>query len=158
MRLRGKEIHTDNTLLLELEPSQKIREELKLSPNEKVICLKRTRYSDGEPIAIMINYMRGKFIPGFLEKGLQRESLYETLEEEYNIRLEKAYERIQARVATDLEAVELQIPPESALLHLTRVSYLKDGTPFELVEMSNRGDRYHYHIELNGRNKIKHIN
>ncbi|MDF1509472.1 GntR family transcriptional regulator [Robertmurraya sp. DFI.2.37] len=158
MRLRGKEIHTDNTLLLELEPSQKIREELKLTPNEKVICLKRTRYSDGEPIAIMINYMRGKFIPGFLEKGLQRESLYETLEEEYNIRLEKAYERIQARVATDLEAVELQIPPESALLHLTRVSYLKDGTPFELVEMSNRGDRYQYHIELNGRNKIKHIN
>lgn len=155
MRLRGKDIHTANTLLLEMEPSRKISEELKLAPNEKVICLKRTRFSDGEPIAIMINYMRAKFVPGFLEKGLQRESLYETLEEDYNIRLEKAHERIQARIATDLEAIELQIPPQSALLHLTRVSYLEDGTPFELVEMANRGDRYQYHIELDGRNKMK---
>jgi len=155
MRLKGKKIHTENTLLVEMEPSRKISEELKLAPNEKVICLKRTRFADGEPIAIMINYLRAKFVPGFIEKGLQKESLYETLEEDYNIRLKKADERIQARSATDLEAIELRIPPQSALLHLTRVSYLTDGTPFELVEMSNRGDRYHYHIELDGRNKLK---
>ena len=155
MRQKGKDIHTENTVLFEMEPSRKMMEELQLAPNEKLICLKRLRFADGEPIAIMINYMRSKFIPGFLEKGLQRESLYETLEEEYNIRLEKAHEKIQAKNATDLEAIDLRVPPYSALLHLTRVSYLQDGTPFEIVEMYNRADRYQYYIELNGRKKMK---
>lgn len=155
MQRQGKEIQTENTVLMEMEPTQKLKKKLQLSSNEKILCLKRIRLANGEPIAIMINYMRAKYVPGLLEKGLQGESLYETLEEEYAIRLSKANERIQARNASDFEAIELRIPPQSALLHLTRVSYLEDGTPFELVEMSNRGDRYEYYIDLDGRNKMK---
>ncbi|WP_257987807.1 GntR family transcriptional regulator [Bacillus sp. V33-4] len=155
MRLKGKIIETKNLLMHEIEPSRKLTEELKLSKGEKVICLKRLRCADGETIAIMINYFRSKFVPGFLEKGLNKESLYEVLEEDYGIQLEKAHERIQARIANDLEALELGVSPDSAILHITRVSYLPDGTPFELVEMANRSDRYQYDIDLFGRNKFK---
>ncbi|MEK3889686.1 GntR family transcriptional regulator [Bacillus sp. FSL K6-3431] len=155
MRHKGKKTHTENLVFMEIDPTPKLKKELQLTSNEKVLCLKRIRFANGEPIAIMINYMRAKFVPNLLENGLQGESLYETLEEEYDIRLNKAHERIQARIATDFEAIELRIPPQSALLHLTRLSFLEDGTPFELVEMSNRGDRYQYSIDLDGRNKTK---
>ncbi|REB08769.1 GntR family transcriptional regulator [Sporosarcina sp. BI001-red] len=155
MQQKGKKIETENTLLIEMEPTQKLKKELQLSPNEKILCLKRIRLANEEPIAIMINYIRAKYVPGLLERGLQRESLYETLEDEYGIQLKQAKEKIQARSASDLEAIELRISPQAALLHITRVSYLEDGTPFELVEMSNRGDRYAYHIDLFGRNKLR---
>lgn len=157
MRLQGKSVETKNQVISEIEPSKKISEELKLTRGEKIICLKRVRWADGEPIAILINYFRSKFVPGILKAGLQKDSLYEVLEEDYDIKLETAHERIQARIATDLEALELQIPLDSPILHITRVSYLSDGTPFELVEMANRADRYQYHIDLNGRNKLKTI-
>ena len=157
MRLKGKSIETRNLIMNEIEPSKKITEELKLKTGEKIICLKRLRCADGEPIAIIINYFRSKYVPGFLEKGLTKESLYEVLEQNYNIQLERASETIQARLASDLEAVELEIPLDSAILQITRVSYLPDGTPFELVEMFNRSDRYQYHIDLIGRNKLKTI-
>lgn len=158
MRLRGKSTETKNVLMTEIEPSRKISQELGLTKGEKVICLKRLRCADGEPITILINYFRSKFVPGFLEKGLHKESLYEVLEEDYGIQLERAHERVRARIANDLEALELGISPDSAILHITRVSYLPDGTPFELVEMSNRSDRYEYDIDLIGRKKLKAIN
>ncbi|GIN40834.1 GntR family transcriptional regulator [Heyndrickxia oleronia] len=155
MKSKGKTIETINLHISEIEPSRKLIGELKLDKGEKIICLRRIRCADGEPIAIMVNYIRSKYVPGFLEKGLTKESLYEELEVDYQIQLESARERIQARIATDLEAVELHIPPYSAVLHITRTSFLPDGTPFEVVEMTNRSDRYQYDIHLNGRNKYK---
>jgi GntR family transcriptional regulator len=158
MSAKGKQTETRNLIMNEIEPSRKIVEELKLSKGEKVICLKRLRCADGEPISIIINYFRSKFVPDFIKKGLQKESLYELLEEDYGIQLERAHERIKARIANDLEALELGVSPDSAILHITRVSYLPDGTPFELVEMANRSDRYQYDIDLFGRNKMKSFN
>ncbi len=158
MRLKGKQTETKNLMVNEIEPSKKIAAELQLSKGEKVICLKRLRCADGEPISILINYFRSKLTPGFLEKGLTKESLYEILEEDYGIQLERAHERVKARLSTDLEALELGISPDSAILHITRVSYLPDGTPFEMVEMANRSDRYEYDIDLVGRNKLKTFN
>jgi GntR family transcriptional regulator len=158
MRVKGKHTETKNMMIYEIEPSKKIAAELQLAKGEKVICLKRLRCADGEPISILINYFRSKFTPGFLENGLMKESLYEVLEEDYGIHLEQAHERIKARLSTDLEALELGISPDSAILHITRVSYLPDGTPFEMVEMANRSDRYEYDIDLVGRNKLKTFN
>lgn len=158
MRLLGKKTETKNLLMNEIEPSRKLTEELKLSKGEKVIRLKRLRCTNGEPIAILINYFRSKYVPGFIEKGLTKESLYEVLEEDYGIYLERAHERIRARIANEMEAIELGVSLDSAILHITRVSYLPDGTPFELVEMANRSDRYQYDIDLMGRNKLKSFN
>lgn len=155
MSSKGKKIETTHLELYEIEPSKKMINTMKLEKNEAIICLKRIRCTNGEPIAVMINYLRKKFIPGFLEKGLTRESLYEELESVYDIQLEKADETVQARIASDLECNSLKIPPYSAVLHISRVSYLPDGTPFEMVEMTNRSDRYSYHLQLNGRKKKK---
>jgi GntR family transcriptional regulator len=158
MHLKGKKTETRNLMMNEIEPSRKLTEVLNLSKGEKIICLKRLRCADGEPIAILINYFRSKFVPDFIEKGLRKESLYEALEEDFGIQLERAHERVTARIANDLEALELGVSPDSAILHITRVSYLPDGTPFELVEMANRSDRYQYEIDLFGRNKLKSFN
>lgn len=155
MKLKGKETKTIGLQILEIQPSNKLAADLSLKKTEKVICIKRIRVVDGEPIAIMVNYLRSSLLPGFLETGLRSESLYEELENRYNIVIEKATERIRAREATELEAISLSIPPYSAVLHVTRLSYLSDGTPFEVVEMITRADRYQYHIELTGRRKMK---
>ncbi|MDO6657411.1 GntR family transcriptional regulator [Anaerobacillus sp. 1_MG-2023] len=155
MKAKGKIIETKDLTISRISPSRSLREKLRVTNKERLLCLKRIRWADGEPIAIMINYIREKYVPDLMERGLSTESLYDVLENEYHLTLEQADEVIRARNASDLEASALRIPPEDAVLHISRTSYLSDGAPFEVVEMVNRADRYHYHISLNGRSKTK---
>lgn len=157
IRLKGKIPTTEKLNISRITASRKMLERLHLQPNEKLIRIERIRLVDGEPFSLMFNYLREKYIPEFLNRGLTRESLYEELEENYNILLEKANEQIKARIATDLEASALNISPGEAILQITRTSYLTDGTPFEMVEMISRADKYEYHIKVSGRNKNRII-
>ena len=61
--------------------------------------MERLRYADDEPTCIMTNYLSPAIVPGFLEKGLKGESLYETLEKHYNIVLSRAEETVEAKAA-----------------------------------------------------------
>lgn len=155
MRLKGKKTETHGLEITEIQkPSKRLADDLHLKPKETVICVKRVRWIDGEPTAIMLNYLRSKMVPGFLEKGLQSESLYEELEQTYHIQMDRATEWVRAREVNELEASALNISPYSPVLHLRRISYVKE-IPFEIVEMVVRADRYQYTIELSGRNKLK---
>lgn len=153
MALKQKESITLETSIKEVEPSKRIKAALNLQANEKVICLTRIRAIGNEPVVIMLNYLRSKYVPGLLESGLESNSLYQDLEERFDITLEKAEEAITARSATSFEASKLLIPEDSAVLHVRRVSYLKNAIPVEVVDMVARGDRYEYFVELEGRNK-----
>ncbi|MEQ6378514.1 GntR family transcriptional regulator [Bacillaceae bacterium S4-13-56] len=157
MYLKGKKPDTVRRNIYEVRPSRKIKDKLHLQVNEKIICIERIRLADGEPIALMFNYLRESYVPGFLEKGLSRESLYEELEKEYDIVLEEANEQIRARLATDLEASTLGVSPGDAVLQITRTTFLPNGTPFEMVEMISRSDKYEYHIKVSGRDRNKII-
>lgn len=155
MRNKGKSTETREMEVREVTPSRKLAEALRLHKNERTVCLKRVRYTEGEPLAIMINYLRLQYVPGLLENGLQSESLYEDLEQIYRVKLVEADETISAREATDLEALTLHIPPGSAVLHIVRTSYMANGMPVEVVDMTARADRYQYFAKLTGREKSR---
>ncbi len=154
MRRKGKKPETRRLDIREIAPSNKLSDSLNLKKGETVISIKRIRYADGEPIAIMVNYLPSKVIPGFLQRGLHEESLYEVLEKEYEIVIEEANELIRAREATELEALELGAPPYSAVLHITRNSFF-NGKPIEVVEMVSRSDKYEYYIQLSANKKSR---
>jgi GntR family transcriptional regulator len=156
MKRKGKKTETVGLEVKEIVPSKRLIHELQLNKGETVICIKRIRCVDGEPLAIMVNYLSGRQLPDFVKIGLQGESLYEVLKNRYGIEIERATEWVRAREATDLEAAALQIPPYSAVLSLRRFSYV-DQIPFEIVEMVVRADRYQYIIELSGDSKRKVI-
>ncbi|MBP1040958.1 GntR family transcriptional regulator [Vagococcus sp. BWB3-3] len=151
MASKNIETHTIEQSLKRITPSKKLKRELSLADNETVICLERVRTVEREPVAITINYIREKFVPGFFAEGLQKESLYQQLEELYGIQFLMADETISARDSTSLEAFKLNIKEDAAVLNVRRISYLSKNVPFEVVDMVARGDRYHYLAKLEGR-------
>lgn len=153
MKLQNKQSQTTIIDMKEAVPSKEVMKSLKIQNGEKVITLTRVRQVDNEPIVIMVNYLKEKYVPELLKDGLQSESLYEELETKYNIFLEKADEIITAREATAFEASMLNVSEGSALLHVRRTSYMKNNIPVEVVDMIARGDKYQYFAELEGRNK-----
>lgn len=155
MQERGMPLETIATDISRIVPSKKIREKLNLSSDEKVIKIKRIRHVNGEPFTIMVNYIREKFVPGFIDKGLTQESLYKMLEEEYNIVFEKAEETVEAREATELEAEVLNIDTWAPVLYLSRISFIKGDVPVEFTSVTTRGDKYKYKVTLYGRYGLK---
>ncbi len=118
-----------------------------------VYRLERLRYADNEPTCIMTNYLVPAIVPGFLEKGLKGESLYEMLEKNYSIVLARAEEIVEAKAAKVSEAEMLNVKRGFPLLYATRVTYDITDRPVEVVISVSRADRYSYKIKLTGRNR-----
>jgi len=86
-----------------------------------------------------------------VEKGLPRESLYQTLERDYGIALFETDETVQAVVAEKEEAKLLNVKEGSPLLLVHRIVRDKDGVTVEYNSSVFRGDRFKYHKKLRGR-------
>lgn len=141
---------------IELIPAPpKVLAALNLEKGEKVYLVQRTRLANGIPIAFMTNYLLARVVPGLEEKkeALRRLGLYQLLEEEYGLVLKRAVETIEAYLSGPLEADILQIPEKVPLFHTVRITYLEDGTPFEMVVSIIRADKYEYKVYLEGRPK-----
>lgn len=149
MKERGLVPKTVDMELERVAPPRKIAAMLGITAaEERVIRIKRIRHANDEPMCIMINYLRESFVPGLLEQGLRDESLYNVLKRDYGLQIAKAQETVGAREASEHEAEVLKIQPYSPVLFVSRLSYLSHGTPFEVVHVISRADRYQYQIML----------
>ncbi len=147
--------HKSSIISLTKEPAPlAIAQLLNIQEGEVLYKLERVRFVNQEPICLMTNYLLPACVPGFLENGLVRESLYETLEKDYNIVLNRADEVVEAKAAKAREANLLEIKRGTPLLHATRVTYDLGNRPIEAVITITRGDRYSYKIKLVGRKNI----
>jgi DNA-binding GntR family transcriptional regulator len=146
--------HTAAQELTEIPAPKKIAQLLQLALDEKVIQLRRTRLANNEPITLMVNYIPSKNMPGFLETGLQTESLYECLRVRYGLSPAVATDTVETRPASEAESERLKIEPWSPVLVVTRVAQMDDGRPFEVAVAVSRGDRYEYRVKLQSRNQI----
>jgi GntR family transcriptional regulator len=135
----------------EIDPPHRIARDLNLSSHDTVFVLRRLRLVNDEPLTLLVNYLPARLVPGFIGKAPLRESLYETLAEDYGLVAARAVDMVETRAATDEEAKRLRIDPWDPVLCVTRVSYLSDREPLEVGVAISRGDRYRYRVELYGR-------
>lgn len=118
---------------------------LQLDVGADVVVVRRLRYADGEPLALMTNYVRPELAPS--RSDLERTGLYASLQER-GVRLRLAHQAIGARQATAAEARTLQEPARAALLTMERLAIAVDGTAVELGRHLYRASRYTVHTTL----------
>jgi len=133
-----------------------VREALKLSDEAKVYKLQRVQCADGNPIAIINNYLIESIVPN-LEKHTEAfTKLYQLLEKEYGIAIRHAWEYISAISADFTESQILRIPVGSPLLFTKRISYT-DTIPFEYSINKLVADKYEYSVYMEGRTQTAKI-
>ncbi len=113
---------------------------------EELVQSRRLRLVEGVAIAIQNAFIRHRFYPGIVERGLIGGSLYKTLENAYGLRLGRAIQTVEAKPADGYEAKLLDI--EIGQPVLGRPAYLADGGPAEDVRSTYRGDQYPFTVEL----------
>lgn len=130
--------------------SAHIAKDLGIEEGEKVARVQRIQLADGQPIAIMRNYIPAASVPGIENHVDEIKSLYQFLADRYNITVEHAHDRISARNADFTEAQMLEIEVGAALLCMRRVCYAGDR-PVCTDRLNIVGEKYELEVNMTGR-------
>jgi GntR family transcriptional regulator len=148
MLSRGIKLVTKVLEQTKCEADNEILERLKLEPGEPVIKIKRLRFINSEPIALVTTYLPYKICPPLLEENLTNQSLYGVLEEKYALRIAHGRRSLEAVSADRKTAALLGVKVGTPLMLLNSISYLEDGRPIEYFSALHRGDRSKFVVSL----------
>jgi DNA-binding GntR family transcriptional regulator len=131
------------------EPLAEVLEpELGLPLGTDVYVFERLRFADGEPLALLRNYVPADLLPMDAE-DLEAHGLYELLRAS-GITLRIARQSIGARAATAAEARALTETRGAPLLTMERVAYDEQGRTVEHGQHVYRASRYSFDLTLTG--------
>jgi GntR family transcriptional regulator len=125
-----------------IDDEQDVNARLSLSPKSRVVKLERLRHAAGEPFALETCYLSAAQFSGLLAASLQRESLFATLERDYNIELGYADEEVDATAADPRTAELLGVPKREPLLRIRQAIYSTKGVVIMYVLGLYRSDRH----------------
>jgi DNA-binding GntR family transcriptional regulator len=128
-------------LKAEVSPAgEQVAGALALPGGALVMSLERVRLADGEPVALMHNYLPAGLIRLDVQM-LERHGLYELLRAA-GVRLQAATQRMGAKNASAAEARLLHERRGTALLTMERTAYDPAGRPVEFARHLYRASRY----------------
>lgn len=143
---------SSQVLLLQREAaSREIADSLGIETGAEVIYFERLRLADATPMALESNYLAAALCPNLDHFDLTKKSLYEVLEKEYGIRMQRADEVLEAVAAGKREANLLSIKAGVPVLAVHRVVYSDTNEVVESVRTIYRADRYRatFHLTKN---------
>jgi GntR family transcriptional regulator len=131
-----------------IKATDQLAQQLKVSPDDSVMRLRRLRLADGIPMALEESNIPLKFFPGLERISFATQSLYHVLRESFAVRVGWADEVIEALPATRDEAELLTIPRRASVLSISRIIMTTEDTPIEVACSRYRGDRYRASIRI----------
>jgi DNA-binding GntR family transcriptional regulator len=126
--------------------SDAVAHALGLDDGDEVLALERLRYADGQPLAVMRNWLPLGLVDLDAER-LERAGLYQLMRAA-GVGLHLASQTIGARGATGAEAKLLQAHKGEPLLTMERTTYNESGQPVELADHIYRASLYSFEIVL----------
>jgi GntR family transcriptional regulator len=142
MRRRGL-VPSARVLGMEVtEPALEVAQALKLTVGERIYHVRRLRFVNGEPVAVVTSHLPARIFVGIEKQDLEKQSLYQVFEQVYKRKLLWAEESIGATVATEEDARILDARVGSALLAIRETAYDVQNIPIEYSISLLRADRY----------------
>ncbi|MEQ3554796.1 GntR family transcriptional regulator [Pseudonocardia nematodicida] len=140
---------TPSTVVLEVDhtvPPPDAARALALGPGGRCYRVRRLRVADGVPMSIDDAFYDAERVPGLDAHDLSR-SIYQILQEHYQLPIDRAEQTVAARESDEASAVLLGIPPGYPILVFDRTAS-SGGRPVEYTVSRYRGDRYELHMSL----------
>jgi GntR family transcriptional regulator len=142
MRRRGLQPSAKLISLERKRPESEVSQALRLHPDEEAYCLKRLRYVDGQPVAVVTSFLPAEVFPGIDKQDLEGQSLYQIFEQVYRRKLHWAEEVIGAAIANAEDAAFLQAAAGTAVLLIKETTYDTREVAIEYSVSVLHGDRY----------------
>ncbi|MET4432619.1 MULTISPECIES: GntR family transcriptional regulator [unclassified Mycolicibacterium] len=139
---------TPTTELLEYQRmvvDEEVATELNLAADAEIVMIQRLRCANGEPLAVMTNYLPADLAPDAEE--LEASGLYQALRTR-GVHIRLARQRIGARPATRSEARLLNEKAGAPLLTMSRTAFDDSGKAVEYGSHCYRASRYYFETTL----------
>jgi DNA-binding GntR family transcriptional regulator len=149
LALSGKDPRTRVLSFKTVPAADVVAHLLGVEEGSPVVAIERLRYADGEPLALMRNWIP----PGRVELSaelLERAGLYQLMRSA-GLRLHLASQTIGARAATPAEARLLRAGKGEPLLTMQRTTYDDMGHPVERGDHLYRASLYSFEVVLTDR-------
>ena len=119
--------------------------QLSLTSGHEIVTIRRLRLANGEPLAVMVNYLPVELAPE--ASDLERIGLYQALRAR-GVHIRLARQRIGARPATRIEAKLLTEKVGAPLLSMSRTAFDDSGKAVEYGDHCYRASRYYFETTL----------
>jgi len=125
-----------------IEADVELAESLKVQIGTPVMKLRRVRLADGVPMALERTYVSLSHFPGIEQVDFAKQSLYQTLREQFRVHIAWAAETIEILPATREESRLLEVPAKTNVVSISRNTITEDRVPIESTVSRYRTDRY----------------
>ncbi len=142
MSSRGLSARSKIIRLSSSESDPEIAARLSLPSASALAVVQRVRQADDEPFALETCYLSADQFPGIASPGLERGSIFVTLERDFGVNLTYADEEIDAADADQRTSDLLSIPRGAPLLRMRQLIYSSKGIPTIYVVGLYRSGRH----------------
>lgn len=143
MRARGEELKNKVLLFEEKAPNKKILKLLNFDKSTDLVYeIKRLRIVSGIPVAIESAHIPNSIAPGLLKEDIERNSLYNLLENKYAVKLSYGKQSVEPVILTSYECDLLGINENKLGLLFERVTYSENNQAIEYTKSIYRSDIY----------------
>jgi len=142
-------VHKTKVLEFDKIPANEIiSSNLQLQPGNEVVKLFRLRSINEEPTLFVKTYLPASLFPDLLDKDLEKNSLYQIIENDYGYHIARSIRTIEAIKADEPLAQLLTIKKGSPIQYIESVSLLDNDIPFEYTLAFYRGNRNKFRFVL----------
>jgi len=131
-------------------PRKTISAHLKLTDNDEVFKTNRVLYGDDMPINYTKSYIVYKYVKGIDKYDFGKESLYNIIENQFNIKITHAVRTVEAILADETDVNLLEVNLNSPILLFNGVVYgIYNGqeVPIEYFKARYRCDKTKFYID-----------
>lgn len=121
---------------------------LGIRATDKVVRLKRMRLADDEPLMIETSYLPLARFPDLLMRDLESQSLYQILEDHYQVVIHSVDQTLEPMVLNDHEAALFGVEEGAPAMLVQIVAYTYDRTPVEFTKSIVRGDKCRFYFRV----------
>ncbi|MFT4042759.1 MAG: GntR family transcriptional regulator [Gordonia sp. (in: high G+C Gram-positive bacteria)] len=126
-------------------PDAEIADELGIERTTPIVSIRRLRFADDVPLAILANHIPADLAPAPDE--LQNKGLYQCFRGR-GVAIAQAQQRIGARLAEGDESELLADDPHGAVLTMQRIAFNDSGVAIELGRHVYRASRYFFDVTV----------
>ena len=148
MRRRGMKPGSRTLELVVTSAGARLARRLDVSPEARLVRVKRLRLADDEPMAMEVLHIPEALVPGLTKADFEDHSFYELLEERYGIVIASGSQSIEPTVTSEEESEVLRVPLHTPAFLFERTTVSESGRIVEFVRSIYRGDRYRLVAEL----------
>lgn len=129
------------------EAMEAVARKLIISPNGKVVAVRRLRTGDGVPLIYEESFLPYHAFKEILSMDLTG-SMYQIMNERFNVTLARSDQTIRTVNLKGRIASYLSVPENSAAFFMESLTYDGNNVPVELLYSYYRGDKYVFAVEL----------